>query len=183
MDTSIGAAMLVYYFNCGHRATHSVKLKARGCGAACPICLNGSIMAAKAYCDVCGSYIKMGRAQNTRNKYCSSCKRGINRKNQRRFLNGESKPQKHLSETILESSLRRFDCVQYAVCLKAAALENANLDCTGCDQYVHAHLDVMDFLKCESPLARAADKWPVYTNLGKGAKRGVKTHELALSKR
>jgi hypothetical protein len=62
------------------------------------------------------------------------------------------------------------------------SIENGILDCSGCRRYTEVPLDIMDFVRTDSPLARAADKFPVYSRLGRGAKRGVSSLELAKSK-
>jgi hypothetical protein len=119
-------------------------------------------------------------AKYSSRKFCEPC-RGAIKKESNAAPNKKDKP---LSKDALAARCMKYpDCRFYLVkCLPEALAAKKDFACSGCRHYWPKPLDIKDFVKCESPLAMAADMHPVYSNLGPGVKRGVNTLEIALAK-
>jgi ribosomal protein S27AE len=176
----LGDQLKTFFFNCGHHAQTTGKTKRNK--TVCPKCKAGTIQAIRLDCDDCGKLIGF-EGSNGRRQTCDDCKEIRRQNNLARYVAGKTTSPKSKRETVhKKKALRRHDCKHYGKCLFTAALSNDKLDCKGCRQYRKVPLDVMDFLRTDSPLAQAADKFPVYSRLGRGARKGSKPLEIALAK-
>ena len=173
--------MRIYYFQCSH---HSKKtLRGTNGRMVCPKCRNGYLLGIRIICQECGKDIGVLSPRCSTKKFCDECVR-LRRLTQNKvsMIKYSNAKDAITALAVKKEPKRRYDCIFYQEdCLPNAAFSNKPMDCSGCVRYVKAPpLDVMDFVRCESPLAKASNTHPVYTQLGNGAKRGVKPLEIAL---
>lgn len=171
----------LYIWQCGHVTPD----KANHCDRnylVCPRCHGGYMMGVKMWCQRCGKYRGVFAAKFSSRKFCSDCRKAIKKESNA----APSKNEKPMEKDAIKASLeKKPDCKFYLVkCLREALKNKKDFKCTGCRHYWPVQLDPMNFVRSYSPLAMAAEKFPVYTQsqMGVGTKKGVSPLELAKAK-